>query len=53
MFKPQAPYESSLRERFRIFPEPTLALLEALLSIDPKNRGTAASALNTEVIKGI
>ncbi|KAL2898566.1 Protein IMPAIRED IN BABA-INDUCED STERILITY 1, partial [Bienertia sinuspersici] len=48
MFKPQAPYESSLRGRFKIFPEYTVDLLQALLSIDPNNRGTAASALNSE-----
>ncbi|KAL9233747.1 hypothetical protein vseg_008703 [Gypsophila vaccaria] len=47
MFKPQAPYESSLRERFKSLPEHTVALLETLLSIEPQNRGTASSTLNS------
>lgn len=47
MFKPQAPYESTLRERCKSLPEPTISLLETLLSIDPQKRGTAASALNS------
>ncbi|KMT17323.1 hypothetical protein BVRB_2g040160 [Beta vulgaris subsp. vulgaris] len=33
MFKPQAPYESSLRERFKTFPEHIVTLLENLLSL--------------------
>ncbi|GMH05106.1 hypothetical protein Nepgr_006946 [Nepenthes gracilis] len=48
MFKPQAPYESSLRERCKGFPEPAVNLLETLLSIEPENRGTAANALRSE-----
>ncbi|KAK9698327.1 hypothetical protein RND81_08G096500 [Saponaria officinalis] len=47
MFKPQAPYESSLRERCKILPEHTVTLLETLLSIEPQHRGTAASTLNS------
>ncbi|XP_021770866.1 probable serine/threonine-protein kinase At1g54610 [Chenopodium quinoa] len=47
-FKPQIPYESSLRERLKTFPEPAINLLEALLSVDPTNRGSAASALNSK-----
>ncbi|KAK9682297.1 hypothetical protein RND81_10G063700 [Saponaria officinalis] len=47
MFKPQAPYESSLRERCKSLPEHTLKMLETLLSIEPQNRGTAASTLNS------
>ncbi|GAB2287749.1 Protein IMPAIRED IN BABA-INDUCED STERILITY 1 [Dionaea muscipula] len=48
MFKPQAPYESSLRERCKGLPEPAVNLLETLLSIEPQNRGTAADALMAE-----
>uniref|UniRef100_A0A7N0RAD1 Protein kinase domain-containing protein n=1 Tax=Kalanchoe fedtschenkoi TaxID=63787 RepID=A0A7N0RAD1_KALFE len=45
MFKPQTPYESSLRERCKEFPGTAVDLLEALLSIEPQKRGTASSAL--------
>ncbi|CAK8533465.1 unnamed protein product [Lathyrus sativus] len=48
MFKPQANYESSLREKCADFPESAVGLLETLLSIDPNNRGTASSALISE-----
>ncbi|KAK7271812.1 hypothetical protein RJT34_28020 [Clitoria ternatea] len=48
MFKPQASYESSLRERCADFPITAVNLLETLLSIDPNNRGTASSALISE-----
>ncbi|KAJ7948657.1 Kinase superfamily protein [Quillaja saponaria] len=37
-----------LCETFKDFPAPALALLETLLSIDPADRGTAASALKSE-----
>lgn len=49
MFKPQTNYESSLREKCADFPESAVGLLETLLSIDPSNRGTASSALISEV----
>ena len=49
MFKPQTNYESSLRERCADFPASAVNLLETLLSIDPGNRGTASSALMSEV----
>ncbi|KAL8144405.1 hypothetical protein V2J09_017437 [Rumex salicifolius] len=48
MFKPQAPYESSLEERFKEFPETSKKLIKTLLSITPQNRGTAASLLASE-----
>lgn len=48
MFKPQAPYESSLHERCKGLPEPTIKLLETLLSVEPQKRGTAAAALTSE-----
>ncbi|PNT62458.1 hypothetical protein BRADI_4g03713v3 [Brachypodium distachyon] len=46
-FRPQTPYESRLRETFAgVVPdEPAFALLETLLSVDPRRRGTAAAAL--------
>lgn len=36
-------------ETFKDFPAPALALMETLLSIDPADRGSAASALKNEV----
>ncbi|XP_045811355.1 protein IMPAIRED IN BABA-INDUCED STERILITY 1-like [Trifolium pratense] len=48
MFKPQANYESSLKERCADFPESAVSLLETLLSIDHTKRGTASSALISE-----
>ncbi|GAB4831685.1 hypothetical protein Ancab_005698 [Ancistrocladus abbreviatus] len=48
MFKPQAPYESSLHERCKGFPAAAINLLETLLSIEPQSRGTAADALMSE-----
>ncbi|KAL9691884.1 hypothetical protein QQ045_012311 [Rhodiola kirilowii] len=45
MFKPQTPYESSLRERCREFPGTAVDLIETLLSIEPQKRGSASSAL--------
>lgn len=51
MFKPQTSYESSLQERCKGFPATAVNLLETLLSIDPYKRGTASSALMSEVNK--
>ncbi|XVF60596.1 hypothetical protein PTKIN_Ptkin08bG0060900 [Pterospermum kingtungense] len=48
MFKPQHPYESSLRERCKDIPATATNLLESLLSIEPHKRGTASSALMSE-----
>ncbi|KAL1824481.1 hypothetical protein ACET3Z_011259 [Daucus carota] len=48
MFKPQHPYESTLRERCDEFPRIAVNLLETLLSVDPEKRGTASSALDSE-----
>nr|GMC67332.1 probable serine/threonine-protein kinase At1g54610 [Ipomoea batatas] len=48
VFKPQHPYESVLRERCREFPKDAVDLLETLLSVEPYNRGTASSALDSE-----
>ncbi|KAF7836721.1 putative serine/threonine-protein kinase [Senna tora] len=48
IFKPQQPYKRCVAETFKDFPAPALALMETLLSIDPADRGTAASALKNE-----
>ncbi|XP_073026354.1 probable serine/threonine-protein kinase At1g54610 [Primulina eburnea] len=48
IFKPQQPYNRHVTETFKDFPAPALALIEILLSIDPADRGSAASALKNE-----
>ncbi|PKA64476.1 putative serine/threonine-protein kinase [Apostasia shenzhenica] len=48
IFKPQHPYRRCVAETYKDFPAPALTLVEVLLSIDPADRGTAASALNSE-----
>ncbi|XP_010535099.1 PREDICTED: probable serine/threonine-protein kinase At1g54610 [Tarenaya hassleriana] len=48
IFKPQQPYRRVVSETFKEFPEPALSLLETLLSVNPDDRGTAASALQSE-----
>ncbi|XP_058095401.1 probable serine/threonine-protein kinase At1g54610 [Magnolia sinica] len=48
IFKPQQPYRRCVAETFKVFPAPALELMEILLSIDPADRGTAASALKSE-----
>ncbi|KAL8510241.1 hypothetical protein ACS0TY_017160 [Phlomoides rotata] len=48
IFKPQQPYKRRVAETFKDFPAPALALMEILLSIDPADRGSAASALKSE-----
>ncbi|KAJ0578484.1 putative protein-serine/threonine kinase CMGC-CDK-CRK7-CDK9 family [Helianthus annuus] len=47
LFKPQHPYKRCLTETFKDFPPSSLPLLENLLAIDPKDRGSATSALNS------
>lgn len=49
IFKPQQPYKRRVAETFKEFPVPSLALIETLLSIDPADRGSASSALKSEV----
>lgn len=49
-FKPQQPYMRRLRETFRNFPRSALSLVDKLLSVEPEDRGSAASALNSEVL---
>ncbi|KAG4960797.1 hypothetical protein JHK87_037430 [Glycine soja] len=48
IFKPQQPYRRCVSETFKEFPAPAIELIEILLSIDPADRGTSASALNSE-----
>ncbi|KAI3759535.1 hypothetical protein L6452_07422 [Arctium lappa] len=48
LFKPQQPYKRCTAETFKDFPPSSLPLLERLLSIDPDQRGTAVSSLNSE-----
>ncbi|KAK9748643.1 hypothetical protein RND81_02G071600 [Saponaria officinalis] len=47
-FKPQQPYKRRLTEAFKDFPPSALALVDALLSIEPEKRGSAFSALRSE-----
>ena len=51
LFKPQQPYDGCLRETFKNLPKTTISLLETLLSVDPYKRGTASSALASEVVR--
>ncbi|KAL9322227.1 hypothetical protein ACSQ67_010280 [Phaseolus vulgaris] len=48
IFKPQQPYRRCVSETFKDFPTPAIELIETLLSIDPADRGTSASALSSE-----
>ncbi|KAF6166861.1 hypothetical protein GIB67_026640 [Kingdonia uniflora] len=48
IFKPQQPYIRCVAETFKDFPAPALGLMETLLSVDPADRGSAASALQSE-----
>ncbi|PPS05471.1 hypothetical protein GOBAR_AA15174 [Gossypium barbadense] len=49
IFKPQQPYRPRVAEIFQEFTAPALALLETLLSVDPAGRGSAASALKSDI----
>ncbi|XP_010500934.1 PREDICTED: probable serine/threonine-protein kinase At1g54610 [Camelina sativa] len=48
IFKPTQPYKRLVGETFKEFPQPALALLETLLSVNPDDRGSAAAALKSE-----
>ncbi|TVU43713.1 hypothetical protein EJB05_10201 [Eragrostis curvula] len=48
IFKPQHPYRRSVNDVYKDFPPAALALLDRLLAVEPGNRGTAASALESE-----
>ena len=47
-FKPALPYRRRVAEMFKDLPMKVLSLLEALLSIDPEQGGSAAIVLETE-----
>uniref|UniRef100_A0A1D1XQR9 [RNA-polymerase]-subunit kinase n=1 Tax=Anthurium amnicola TaxID=1678845 RepID=A0A1D1XQR9_9ARAE len=48
IFKPQQPYRRCVTDTFKDFPASALTLMDVLLSIDPVDRATAASALKSE-----
>ncbi|URE10554.1 kinase family [Musa troglodytarum] len=48
IFKPQNQYRRCFAETFKDFPPSALSLLDSLLAIEPANRGTAASAVESE-----
>lgn len=50
LFKPHQPYESCLLETFKELPKTAVTLIETLLSVEPNKRGTATSALASEVL---
>lgn len=49
-FKPQVQYKRRVTEKFKDVPSTALSLIEKLLSLEPRDRGTAANALRSEVI---
>jgi len=48
-YRPPQHYKASYQENFHKFPSSTQALLATLLDLNPTNRGSAASALQTQV----
>ncbi|KAK7284043.1 hypothetical protein RIF29_13794 [Crotalaria pallida] len=48
IFKPQQPYKRVVAQAFKDFPSSALSLLEVLLAIESKDRGTASVALENE-----
>ncbi|KAI4379033.1 hypothetical protein MLD38_016437 [Melastoma candidum] len=48
LYMPKEPYQRCVRSKFKDFPSSALPLIDALLSIDPEERGTAAAALQSE-----
>lgn len=48
-FKPQQSYRRRLPDTFKDFPDSAFELVDTLLSFEPEKRGTATSALNSEV----
>lgn len=49
-FKPQQPYKRRIIETFKDLPSSALELVDVLLSVEPEERGTATSALKSEVM---
>lgn len=52
MFKPQQQYRRCVAETFKDFPPSTVVLIDSLLSLEPEVRGTASSALQSDVSFG-
>ena len=48
-FRPPQNYKPSFEETFSTLPTSSYGLLTTLLALDPTSRGTAASALRSEV----
>ncbi|XP_066391464.1 probable serine/threonine-protein kinase At1g54610 [Miscanthus floridulus] len=48
IFKPQQPYKRRIADTFKDFPQTAIRLIETLLAIDPADRLTATSALNSD-----
>ncbi|KAG2714113.1 hypothetical protein I3760_03G010600 [Carya illinoinensis] len=47
-FKPQRQYKRCVAETFKDLPSSALSLVDKLLSVEPENRGSAASALESD-----
>ena len=52
MFKPQQQYRRCVAETFKVFPPSAVVLIDSLLSLEPEVRGTASSALQSDVSFG-
>lgn len=48
-FRSQVRYKRRVAEKFKDLPPTAVALIEKLLAFEPKERGTSASALRSEV----
>ncbi|KAL3821465.1 hypothetical protein ACJIZ3_007370 [Penstemon smallii] len=48
VFKPIQPYRQRIAETYKDLPDAAVGLMGTLLSVDPSDRGTAASALKSE-----
>ncbi|KAJ4846932.1 hypothetical protein Tsubulata_010334 [Turnera subulata] len=48
IFKPQQPYKRCVAQTFKDFPASALNLLDVLLAVQPDDRGTASSAIDSE-----
>ncbi|KAK4794802.1 hypothetical protein SAY86_012796 [Trapa natans] len=47
-FKPQVQYKCCVAEKFKDVPSAALSLIEKLLSLEPRDRGSAANALKSD-----
>lgn len=47
-FKPHHPYKRCVADTFKDFPPSSLSLIDVLLAVEPRERGTATSALKSE-----